>query len=51
MLMKPDKVARRIVRAIHRKERVVIIDKRYSLLVWGWRLIPRWLWKRLPIKN
>ena len=51
MLMRPDKVARRIVRAIHRKERVVIIDKRYSLLVWGWRLIPRWLWKRLPIKN
>ena len=51
MLMNPAKVASRIVRAIHRKERIVTIDWRYRLLVGGWRLIPRWLWKRLPIRN
>ena len=51
MLMNPGKVASRIVRAIHRKERIVTIDWRYRLLVVGWRLIPRWLWKRLPIRN
>lgn len=51
MLMNPEKVARRIVRAIHRKERITIIDWRYRLLVWAWKLIPSRLWKRLPVKN
>lgn len=51
LLMHPEKVARHIVRAIHRKQRVVVIDWRYRLLVLCWRMIPRWLWKRLPIKN
>lgn len=50
-LMLPGKVARCIVRAIHRKQRMVVIDWRYRLLVGAWRLLPRWLWKRLPVKN
>ena len=33
------------------KKRTVIIDRRYRLLVFFWRMIPRWLWERLPIKN
>ncbi len=51
MLMHPEKVARHIVRAICRKKRIVVIDWRYRLLVWAWRLIPASLWKRLPIRN
>ena len=51
MLMNADKVARHIVRALKRRKRVAIIDRRYSLLVFFWRMIPRWLWERLPIKN
>lgn len=51
MLMHPTRVARRIVRALERRERVCIIDGRYRVLVFFWRLIPRWLWERLPIRN
>ncbi len=51
MLMRADKVALHIVRALKRKKRVVVIDRRYGLLVFFWRMIPRWLWERLPIKN
>ncbi|MCD7978556.1 MAG: SDR family NAD(P)-dependent oxidoreductase [Tannerellaceae bacterium] len=51
MLMSPEKVAKHIVFALERKKRVVIIDTRYALLVFFWRLIPRWLWERLPVRN
>ncbi len=51
MLMDPVNVARRIVRALTRKERVCIIDLRYRVLVFLWRLIPRCLWERLPVRN
>lgn len=51
MLMNADKVARHIVRALKRRKRVAVIDRRYRLLVFFWRMIPRWLWERLPIKN
>ena len=47
MLMHADEVAR----ALKHKKRVAVIDGRYSLLVFFWRMIPRWLWERLPIKN
>lgn len=50
MLMRPDTVAQHIVRALERRRRVVVIDARYRVLVGFWHLIPRWLWKRLPIK-
>ena len=50
MLMSPEYVARLAVRAIDKKRRVAVIDWRYNLLVAVWRLIPRWLWVRLPIK-
>lgn len=51
MLMRADKVALMLVRSLERKKRTVIIDRRYRLLVFFWRMIPRWLWERLPIKN
>lgn len=51
MLMHADEVTRHIVRALKHKKRVAVIDGRYSLLVFFWRMIPRWLWERLPIKN
>lgn len=50
MLMSSDHVARIAVMAIDKKKRVKVIDWRYNLLVGFWRLIPRWLWVRLPIK-
>ena len=51
LLMKPDKVARHIVCALKKKKRVAVIDWRHRLLVFFWKLIPCWLWKRLNIRN
>lgn len=51
LLMQPAEVAACIVKAISRKKRIVVIDWRYKLLVFFWRLIPRGLWIRLPIRN
>lgn len=47
--LKPDKVAKSIVRAIEHHKKVVIIEGRYRILVFFWQLIPRWLWIRMPI--
>ena len=49
MLMRPEKVARDIVRSIYRRRHVRIIDARYRILTFFWRLIPRCLWRRLSI--
>lgn len=42
-------VAQSIVRAIEQGKDVKIVDWRYALLVFFWRLIPRWLWTRMKI--
>lgn len=51
MLMQTARVAQHIMKALKKKKRVTVIDARYRLLVFFWRLIPRWIWERLPIKN
>ncbi len=51
LMMSPQRVAKRIFRALKNRERVVIIDWRYALLVFFWRLIPRPLWERLTIRT
>ena len=43
------KVARHIVRGLERGRSIITIDWRYRLLVFFWRLIPRWLWVRMRI--
>lgn len=49
MLLKPEKVAQKIVKAIRQKRRVVTIDWRYKLLVYAWQLIPNCIWERLNL--
>lgn len=49
LLMQPEKVAAQIFRAILKKKRRVIIDWKYVILVFFWRLIPSFIWERLPI--
>ena len=49
MLMRPEDVARDIVRSIHKRRHVRIIDFRYRLLTAAWRLLPRWVWRRIKI--
>ena len=51
MLMSVEYASRLITKAIDRRKRSKIIDWRYEILVFLWRLIPEWLWERLPIRN
>lgn len=47
MQLKADKVARQIVNALERGRSIITIDWRYKILVFFWRLIPRWIWIRM----
>ena len=49
MLMRTEVVARQIVNAINSRKSVCVIDWRYRVLTFFWRLIPRYLWVRLKI--
>ena len=49
MLMRPESVARDIVRSIHHRHHIRIIDLRYRLLTFFWRLVPNWLWRRMKL--
>jgi short-subunit dehydrogenase len=52
LLMKAPDVAAQIVKGIDHKKRTLIIDWRYRILVFFWRLIPRCIWLRLKcVKN
>ena len=51
LLMNVSAVAAHIINALNKKKRTVIIDRRYQVLVFFWRLIPKWLWVKLPVKN
>lgn len=50
MLMSLPPVARKVFRAIERRRRRVVIDWRFAILVFFWRLIPAGLWERMPVK-
>ena len=49
MMLKPEKVARQIVRAIHHKRHIKVIDWRYAILTALWRRIPRPIWRHLKL--
>jgi len=49
MEMTVDYVAPKIEAALLKCRRVAIIDWRWSVVVFFWRLIPRWLWKRMVL--
>lgn len=51
MLMQVDKVARRIMQVLKSRRRRVVIDRRYAVFVFFWKLIPEWLWERLNIRK
>jgi len=43
------KVAEEIVKGIEKRKQIITVDWKYRIIVFFWRLIPRWLWVRLPI--
>lgn len=51
MLMKTPYAAKLIVKALKRNKRIAVIDWKYSILVFFWKLIPRCIWKRMKVKN
>lgn len=51
LMMPADKVARSIVRAIRKKRRVAVIDWRYAVITFFWRLIPDAVWERMVIRT
>lgn len=51
LLMRKEKVAKLIMNAIVKRKRRVIIDWKYVVIVFFWRLIPEFIWERLPIRN
>ncbi len=50
MTMQLPYAARRIIKAVRRRNRVKVIDWRWNIVVGLWRLIPNRLWVRLPVK-
>ena len=49
MMLKPDKVARQIVRAVNNNRHVKVIDWRYAILTALWRRLPRCMWRHLKL--
>lgn len=50
-LMNPQRVACCIVKAIYHHRHVCVIDWRYRILTFLWRLLPSCLWRRMNIHN
>ncbi|HNY05744.1 MAG TPA: SDR family NAD(P)-dependent oxidoreductase [Candidatus Egerieousia sp.] len=50
MIMKPEYAVPLIYKAIRRRRRARVIDWRYAVLAFFWRIIPRNLWERLRVK-
>ena len=49
MLMNPQKVSKQILSAIYRKKHVAVIDGRWRCLTFFWRMVPRFIWRRLRL--
>lgn len=50
LLMSSGSVARHIIHALKLEKRVAVIDFRYAILVFFWKLIPRCIWERMRVK-
>lgn len=51
MQLDPADVAREIVHGIERNRAIITVDWKFRILVFFWRLVPRWLWVRLRIST
>ena len=49
MMLKPEKVAHAIVRAVHSKRHIKVIDWKYAIMTALWRRIPRPMWRHLKL--
>ena len=49
LLMDPKKVSKQILSAIYQKKHIAVIDWRWRIITFFWRLIPRFIWRRLHL--
>ena len=49
ILLRPEAVAKDIVKAIERKKHIRVIDWRWRIITAFWRRIPRFVWRRLRL--
>lgn len=49
LAMEADTVARKAFKALKKQKRVAYIDTRWGILSFLWRLLPSWIWTRLPV--
>jgi len=49
MMLRPESVARDIVSSIRKRRHVRVIDTRYRVLTFFWRLVPNFIWRRLRL--
>lgn len=49
MTMNEEKVVPLIIKAIKRRSRIAVVDWRWAVAVAFWRLIPGFLWVRIPL--
>mgnify|MGYP001114014804 CR=1 FL=1 len=50
-MLSAEYTAKAIKRAIEKRKRIKIINLAYAILVFFWRLIPRFVWRIMPVKN
>lgn len=48
-LMKTEKVAAKIVTAIENKKHVCVIDGKWNVITFVWKLIPKFIWRRMKL--
>ena len=49
MMLQPENVAKEIIYAINHKKHVRIIDWKYCVMTFFWKMIPRWIWRRFKL--
>lgn len=49
MEMSVDYAAAKLEKAILKRRRVKTIDSRWAIVVFFWRLIPKWIWRRISL--
>lgn len=50
LLMTPEEAARQIVRAVIKRKSVAVVNRKWSLVVWLWRALPHFIWRKLKIR-
>lgn len=51
LAMQTDYVVKKILKAVKKGKRSIIIDWKYRIICFFWRHLPSWLWERMRIKN